>query len=93
MTKKATLSSKIRFLALLVKKIRLAYRTYIHYYPRVTLKTYLPVKRIGNKFLVLPRDNNGYASEGKAKNIKLRRLFSAILANSAIFGRLYRALF
>ena len=24
---------------------------YIHYYPRVTLKTYLPVKRIGNKFL------------------------------------------
>jgi hypothetical protein len=32
----------------------------IHYYPRVTLKTYLPVKRIGNKFLVLPGDNNGY---------------------------------
>jgi hypothetical protein len=23
-------------------------------------KTYLPVKRIGNKFLVLPGDNNGY---------------------------------
>ena len=33
---------------------------YIHYYPRVTLNTYLPVKRIGNKFLVLPGDNNGY---------------------------------
>jgi hypothetical protein len=33
---------------------------YIHYYPRVTLKTYLPVKRIGNNFLVLAGDNNGY---------------------------------
>ena len=33
---------------------------YIHYYPRGTLKTYLPVQRTGNKFLVLPGDNNGY---------------------------------
>ena len=33
---------------------------YIHYYPRITLKTYLPVKRIGNKFLKWPGDNNGY---------------------------------
>ena len=34
---------------------------YIHYDARVTLKTYLPVKRIGNKFLVLPGHHNGYA--------------------------------
>jgi hypothetical protein len=26
-------------------------RHHIHYYIRVTLKTYLPVQRIGNKFL------------------------------------------
>jgi hypothetical protein len=26
-------------------------KDHIHYYARVTLKTYLPVKRIGNKFL------------------------------------------
>jgi hypothetical protein len=31
----------------------------IHYDARVTLKTYLPVKRIGNKFLVLPGHHNG----------------------------------
>ena len=33
---------------------------YIHYYARVTLKTYLPVKRIGKKFLKWPRHNNPY---------------------------------
>jgi hypothetical protein len=36
------------------------FRKHNHYYPRVTLKTYLPVKRIGSKFSVLPGDNNGY---------------------------------
>jgi hypothetical protein len=33
---------------------------HIHYDARVTLKTYSPVKRIGNKFLVLPGHHNGY---------------------------------
>ena len=34
---------------------------YIHYDARVTLKTYLPVKKIENKFLVLPGHHNGYS--------------------------------
>jgi hypothetical protein len=33
---------------------------YMDYYPRITFKTYLPAKRIGNKFLKCPGDNNGY---------------------------------
>ena len=44
-------------------KLRHKSDRYIHYYPRVTRKTYLPVKRIGNKFLALPGDNNGYPIE------------------------------
>jgi hypothetical protein len=32
----------------------------IHYYARVTLKTYLHVKRIGHKFLKWPEHNNPY---------------------------------
>ena len=39
---------------------------YIDHYAWITLKTYLPVKRIGNKFLVLPGDNNGYGCLAEA---------------------------
>jgi hypothetical protein len=34
---------------------------HIHYDARVTLKTYLTVERIGNKFLVLSGHHNGYS--------------------------------
>ena len=42
---------------------------YIHYYPRVTQITYLHVKRIGNKFLVLLGDNNRYTYIGSFQEI------------------------
>ena len=42
---------------------------YIDHYAWVTLKTYLPVKKIGNKFLKLPRHNDryGYGPSPKMK--------------------------
>jgi hypothetical protein len=44
----------------LIVKGYIAMNIYIDYYAWVTLKTYLPVKRIGNKFLKLPRHNDRY---------------------------------
>jgi hypothetical protein len=40
---------------------------YIHYDARVTLNTHLPVKRIGNKFLMLPGHHNEYRRKFFAK--------------------------
>ena len=49
--------------------------TYINYGARVTLKTYLPVKRIGNKFLVLPGHHNGYRQKCQYQIVLYRRIF------------------
>jgi hypothetical protein len=51
---------KMELTETLKKKHFFIEKAYIHYDARVTLKTYLPVKRIGNKCLVLPGHHNGY---------------------------------
>ena len=69
---------------------------FIHYDARVTLKTYLPVKRIGNKFLVLPRHHDGYNPLSYTGCIiffqfgllAIRRWVRSILTNTYVFSRL-----
>ena len=65
---------------------------YIHYDARVTLKTYLPVKRIRNKFLVLPGHHNGYIAEQNLRNDTilseiLTELISTNFFNKLLSGR------
>jgi hypothetical protein len=47
-----------------------------NYDARVTLKTYLPVKKIGNKFLVLPGHHNGYSGKRFFLHLNLDRISS-----------------